>query len=164
VFSYRGILKRLFYDRACMFKFYNWLYILWVTLPHYHVARLPDRNKQWTETGYSLSDDQTEHYNRRAQRRENFNYLMLPGTVRTERTELSVRFSCSQYRTQIKCSVLSTHSQRIEVSLLQTASWATHRRINVLNPLRQSGKYMNHLLWQSIMLHFVFIGFVRFSM
>jgi hypothetical protein len=31
-----------------------------------------------------------------------------------------------------------------------------------LNPLRPSGNYMNHLLWQSVMLHFVFIGFVWF--
>jgi hypothetical protein len=33
-----------------------------------------------------------------------------------------------------------------------------------LNPLRPSGNYMNHLLWQSVMLHFVFIGFVWFSL
>jgi hypothetical protein len=31
--------------------------------------------------------------------------------------------------------------------------------IDILNPLRPSGNYMNHLLWQSVMLHFVFIGF-----
>jgi hypothetical protein len=33
----------------------------------------------------------------------------------------------------------------------------------LLNPLRPSGNYMNHMLWQSVMLHFVFIGFVSFS-
>jgi hypothetical protein len=32
------------------------------------------------------------------------------------------------------------------------------------NPLRQSGNYMNHLLWQSVMLHFVFVGFAWFSL
>jgi D-alanyl-lipoteichoic acid acyltransferase DltB (MBOAT superfamily) len=31
-------------------------------------------------------------------------------------------------------------------------------------PLRPSGNYMKHLLWQSLMLHFVFIGFVGFSL
>jgi hypothetical protein len=36
--------------------------------------------------------------------------------------------------------------------------------IKILNPLRPSGSYMNHLLWQSVMLHFVFIGFARFSL
>jgi hypothetical protein len=30
--------------------------------------------------------------------------------------------------------------------------------------LRPSGKYMNHLFWQSVMLHFVFIGFACFSL
>jgi hypothetical protein len=34
----------------------------------------------------------------------------------------------------------------------------------VNNPLRPSGNYMNHLLWQSVMLHFVFIGFSWFSL
>jgi hypothetical protein len=34
----------------------------------------------------------------------------------------------------------------------------------IFNPLRPSGKYMNHLLWHSIMLHFVFISFERFSL
>jgi hypothetical protein len=33
-----------------------------------------------------------------------------------------------------------------------------------LNPLRPRGNYMNNLLWQSVMLHFVFIGFLWFSM
>jgi D-alanyl-lipoteichoic acid acyltransferase DltB (MBOAT superfamily) len=32
------------------------------------------------------------------------------------------------------------------------------------NPLRLSGNYMNDLLWQSVMLHFVFMGFVWFSL
>jgi hypothetical protein len=32
-----------------------------------------------------------------------------------------------------------------------------------VNPLRPSGNYMNHLLSQSVMLHFVFIGFAWFS-
>jgi hypothetical protein len=32
------------------------------------------------------------------------------------------------------------------------------------NPLKPSGNYMNHLLWQSLMLHFVFIGFEWFSL
>jgi len=31
-------------------------------------------------------------------------------------------------------------------------------------PLRPSGNYMNHLLWQSVKLHFVFIGFAWFSL
>jgi hypothetical protein len=35
---------------------------------------------------------------------------------------------------------------------------------HVINPLRPSGSYINHLLWQSVMLHFVFIGFVWFSL
>jgi hypothetical protein len=34
----------------------------------------------------------------------------------------------------------------------------------MFNPLRPSGNYMNHLLWQSVMLHFVFIGFACFSL
>jgi hypothetical protein len=33
-----------------------------------------------------------------------------------------------------------------------------------ISPLRPSGNYMNHLLWQSVMLHFVFISFVWFSL
>jgi hypothetical protein len=33
-----------------------------------------------------------------------------------------------------------------------------------LNPLRPNGNYMNHLLWQSVMLHFEFIGLVWFSL
>jgi hypothetical protein len=33
-----------------------------------------------------------------------------------------------------------------------------------VNPLRPSGNYMNHLLSQSVMLHFVFTGFVWFSL
>jgi hypothetical protein len=32
------------------------------------------------------------------------------------------------------------------------------------NPLRPNGNYMNHLLWQSLMLNFVFTGFVWFSL
>jgi hypothetical protein len=36
--------------------------------------------------------------------------------------------------------------------------------LQLINPLRLSGNYMNHLLWQSVMLHFVFIGFGWFSM
>jgi hypothetical protein len=31
-------------------------------------------------------------------------------------------------------------------------------------PLRPSGNYMNHLLWQSVILYFVFIGFAWFSL
>jgi hypothetical protein len=34
----------------------------------------------------------------------------------------------------------------------------------LFNPLRPSGKYMNHLLWQSVMMHFVFIGLAWFSL
>jgi hypothetical protein len=34
---------------------------------------------------------------------------------------------------------------------------------NITNPLNLSGNYMNHLLWQSVMLQFVFIGFIWFS-
>jgi hypothetical protein len=34
--------------------------------------------------------------------------------------------------------------------------------LTFFNPLRPSGNYMSHLLWQSVMLHFVFIGFVWF--
>jgi hypothetical protein len=30
--------------------------------------------------------------------------------------------------------------------------------------LRPSGNYMNHLLWKSVMLYFVFIGFAWFSL
>jgi hypothetical protein len=33
-----------------------------------------------------------------------------------------------------------------------------------INPLRPSGKYMYHLPWQSVMLHFVFISFSWFSL
>jgi hypothetical protein len=33
-----------------------------------------------------------------------------------------------------------------------------------LNPLRPSGNYMNHLLWQSVMLNVLFIGFAWFSL
>jgi hypothetical protein len=35
---------------------------------------------------------------------------------------------------------------------------------SVINPLRPSGNYMNHLLWKSVMLYFVFIGFAWFSL
>jgi hypothetical protein len=35
--------------------------------------------------------------------------------------------------------------------------------VHILNPLRPSGNYMNHLLCQSAMLYFVFIGFEKFS-
>jgi hypothetical protein len=34
----------------------------------------------------------------------------------------------------------------------------------LFNPLRTSGNYMNHMLWQSVMLYFIFIGFVWFSL
>jgi hypothetical protein len=34
----------------------------------------------------------------------------------------------------------------------------------VFNPLRPSGNYINHMLCQSLMLHFVFIGFQWFSL
>jgi hypothetical protein len=33
-----------------------------------------------------------------------------------------------------------------------------------INPLMPNGNYMNHLRWQSVMLHFVFIGFAWFSL
>jgi D-alanyl-lipoteichoic acid acyltransferase DltB (MBOAT superfamily) len=36
--------------------------------------------------------------------------------------------------------------------------------LNNINPLRSSGNYMNHLLWQSVTLYFVFIGFAWFSL
>jgi D-alanyl-lipoteichoic acid acyltransferase DltB (MBOAT superfamily) len=42
------------------------------------------------------------------------------------------------------------------INLILTERWN--------NPLRPSGNYMNHLLWQSVMLHFVFIGFAWFSL
>jgi hypothetical protein len=35
---------------------------------------------------------------------------------------------------------------------------------NIHYPLRPSGNYMNHLLWQSVMLNFVLIGFAWFSL
>jgi hypothetical protein len=41
---------------------------------------------------------------------------------------------------------------------------STSPRLTDLNHLRPSGNYMNHLLWQSVMLHFVFIGFAWFSL
>jgi D-alanyl-lipoteichoic acid acyltransferase DltB (MBOAT superfamily) len=41
---------------------------------------------------------------------------------------------------------------------------ATNLSDRLINPLRPSGNYMNHLLWQSVVLHFVFTGFVRFSL
>jgi hypothetical protein len=34
----------------------------------------------------------------------------------------------------------------------------------LINPLRPSGNYMNHLLWQSAMLLIVFISFTWFSL
>jgi hypothetical protein len=58
----------------------------------------------------------------------------------------------------------------------QPWTWHAHQVSNILNvssefemwtgfnPLRPSGNYMNHLLWQSVMLHFVFIGFVWLSL
>jgi hypothetical protein len=33
-----------------------------------------------------------------------------------------------------------------------------------LNALRPSGNHVNHLLWQSVMLHFVIIGFAWLSL
>jgi hypothetical protein len=38
------------------------------------------------------------------------------------------------------------------------------QELNIFNPLKPSGDYMNHLLLQSVMLHFVFTGFVWFSL
>jgi hypothetical protein len=35
---------------------------------------------------------------------------------------------------------------------------------DVLNPLKPSGNYMSHLLQQSLPFHFLFMGFVRFSL
>jgi hypothetical protein len=32
-----------------------------------------------------------------------------------------------------------------------------------INPLKPSGDYMNHLLYQSVILHFIFMGLVWFS-
>jgi hypothetical protein len=37
------------------------------------------------------------------------------------------------------------------------------RHEQTVNPLKPSGNYMYHLLWQSVTLHFVFMCFVRFS-
>jgi hypothetical protein len=34
-----------------------------------------------------------------------------------------------------------------------------HHVQSIFNPLGPSSSYMNHLLWQSVMLHFVFVGF-----
>jgi D-alanyl-lipoteichoic acid acyltransferase DltB (MBOAT superfamily) len=39
-----------------------------------------------------------------------------------------------------------------------------HKEHRLGPPLRPSGNYMNHLLWQSVMLHFVFIGFAWFPL
>jgi hypothetical protein len=36
--------------------------------------------------------------------------------------------------------------------------------LTLLNPLRPIGNYTNHLLWQSVMLHFVFMSFALFSL
>jgi hypothetical protein len=41
---------------------------------------------------------------------------------------------------------------------------SSKRYVDWINPLRPSGNYMNHLLSQSVMLHFVFIDFVWFSL
>jgi hypothetical protein len=49
-------------------------------------------------------------------------------------------------------------SVRHSISLLNTISWQCGLYL-CLYPLRPSGNYMNHLLWQSVMLHFAFIGF-----
>jgi D-alanyl-lipoteichoic acid acyltransferase DltB (MBOAT superfamily) len=40
---------------------------------------------------------------------------------------------------------------------------AETRIVLTINSLRPSGNYMNHLLRQLLMLHFVFIGFAWFS-
>jgi hypothetical protein len=40
----------------------------------------------------------------------------------------------------------------------------TMSKVDYFNPLRPSGNYVNHLLWQPVMLHFVFIGFAWFSL
>jgi hypothetical protein len=37
-------------------------------------------------------------------------------------------------------------------------------RAGFINPLRPSGNYMNHLLWQWVMLHFVFMDFVSVAL
>jgi hypothetical protein len=43
-----------------------------------------------------------------------------------------------------------------------TATIGTVMYCMMFNPLRLSGNYMNHLLWLSVMMHFVFIRFVWF--
>jgi hypothetical protein len=50
------------------------------------------------------------------------------------------------------------------VAVLSVPHTAQTQHLQTLNPLRPSGNYMNHLLWQSVMLHFVFIGFAWFSL
>jgi hypothetical protein len=38
---------------------------------------------------------------------------------------------------------------------------ATYQSKNLLlNPLKPNGKYMSHLIQQSVTLHFVFVGFI----
>jgi hypothetical protein len=53
--------------------------------------------------------------------------------------------------------VMYHHEHRCSVTLHSVVS-------DIFNPLRPSGNCMNHMLWQSIMLHFVFIGFAWLSL
>jgi hypothetical protein len=50
------------------------------------------------------------------------------------------------------------------VFLLPETKLPSPHDTQLLSPLRPSGNYMNHLLWQSVMLHFEFIGFAWFSL
>jgi serine/threonine protein kinase len=67
-----------------------------------------------------------------------------------------VRFKISLYRNGVNvrqlCSDIKVLLHIMDFYILKIC----------INPLRPSGNYMNHLLWQSLMLHFVFIGFVWF--
>jgi hypothetical protein len=57
--------------------------------------------------------------------------------------------------------VMYHHEHRCSVSIHKTLHSVVS---DIFNPLRPSGKYMNHMLWQSVMLHFVFIDFAWLSL
>jgi hypothetical protein len=63
---------------------------------------------------------------------------------------LTRHFDCKQNKKERKKAIYAISGQTV----------ATDH----VNRLRPSGNYVNHLLWQSVMLHFVFIGFAWFSL
>jgi hypothetical protein len=75
-------------------------------------------------------------------------------------------YSVSYWKSVVKCgnSHSGTRGTVKHKVLFHMYKWQRDGTlVEETNPLRPSGNYMNHMLWQSVMLHFVFIRFVWFS-